>query len=102
MRGVVENNYTVFGKLNNSEIQLSGKTGTAQQSTSHPDHGLFVGFAPSNNPELAMAVRIANGYSSTFAAEVGNDVMEYYYGITDPAELITGTANKITVSTHSD
>lgn len=102
MRGVVENNYTVFGKLNNSEIQLSGKTGTAQQSTSHPDHGLFVGFAPSNNPELAMAIRIANGYSSTFAAEVGNGVMEYYYEITDPAELITGTAKKVTVSAHSD
>ncbi len=102
MRGVVENNYSVFGKLNNSDIQLSGKTGTAQQSTSHPDHGLFVGFAPSNNPELAMAIRIANGYSSTFAAEVGNGVMEYYYEITDPAELITGTAKKVTVSAHSD
>ncbi len=102
MRGVVTNNYTVFGKLNDSEIQLSGKTGTAQQSTSHPDHGLFVGFAPSNNPELAMAIRIANGYSSTFAAEVGNGVMEYYYEITDPAELITGTAKKVTVSAHSD
>ena len=28
------------------------------------------------------AIRIANGYSSTYAAEVGNDVMEYYYQIT--------------------
>ncbi len=102
MRGVVENNHTVFGKLNISEIQLFGKTGTAQQSTSHPDHGLFVGFAPSSNPELAMAIRIANGYSSTFAAEVGNDVMEYYYEITAPEELITGTAKKVTVSAHSD
>ncbi|MDO4311857.1 MAG: penicillin-binding transpeptidase domain-containing protein [Eubacteriales bacterium] len=102
MRGVVENNTTVFGKLNASGITLSGKTGTAQQSTTHPDHGLFVGFAPYDNPEVAMAIRIANGYSSTFAAEVGNGVMEYYYGITDPAELITGTAKTVTVSSHSD
>lgn len=102
MRGVVENNATVFGKLNNSGVTLAGKTGTAQQSKTHPDHGLFVGFAPMNNPEVAMAIRIANGYSSTFAAEVGNGVMEYYYGITDSSELVTGTANTVTVSHHGD
>lgn len=102
MRGVVANNYSVFGKLNDSGVELYGKTGTAQQSTTHPDHGLFVGFTPGDNPELAMAIRIANGYSSTFAAEVGNGVMEYYYGVTDPAELITGTAKKVTVSSHGD
>ena len=28
-----------------SDLALSGKTGTAQQGTTHPDHGLFVGFA---------------------------------------------------------
>ena len=102
MRGVVENNSTVFGKLNSSGITLAGKTGTAQQSKTHPDHGLFVGFAPLNNPEVAIAIRIANGYSSTFAAEVGNGVMEYYYGITDSSELITGTAKQVAVSNHGD
>lgn len=98
MRGVVTNNTTVFGKLNASGVELYGKTGTAQQSTTHPDHGLFVGFTS----DVAMAVRIANGYSSTFAAEVGDGVMEYYYGVTDPAELITGTARTVSASSHSD
>lgn len=98
MRGVVENNTYVFGKLNTSGIELYGKTGTAQQSTTHPDHGLFVGFTS----DVAMAIRIANGYSSTFAAEVGDGVMEYYYDITDPAELITGTAASVAASSHSD
>lgn len=78
MRAVVTSeDGDIFTKLNASNVQLSGKTGTAQQSKTHPDHGLFVGFAPSNDPEIAFAIRIANGYSSTFAAEVGNDVMEY-------------------------
>ncbi len=95
MRNVVENSYSVFSDLNNKGIELSGKTGTAQQSNTHPDHGLFVGFAPSSNPEVAMAIRIANGYGSTYAAEIGSGVMEYYYGVTDPAELITGTANQV-------
>lgn len=85
----------IFAKLNASDVKLSGKTGTAQQSETHPDHGLFVGFAPSDSPEVAFAIRIANGYSSTYAAEIGNDVMEYYYQITPAEEILTGTAAKI-------
>ena len=49
----------IFTKLNSSGIALSGKTGTAQQSQTHPDHGLFVGFAPSDSPQIAFAIRIA-------------------------------------------
>ena len=101
MRGVVSNN-TVFTKLNASGIELCGKTGTAQQSTTHPDHGLFVGFTSNTDSDVAFAIRIANGYSSTFAAEVGKSVMEYYYNITDPSELITGQASTVTVTSHGD
>ena len=86
----------IFSKLNASGLALSGKTGTAQQSQTHPDHGLFVGFAPSESPEVAFAIRIANGYSSTYAAEIGNDLMEYYYQITPEDEIITGQASSIT------
>ncbi len=99
MRGVVVSEHgDLFPNLNASDIKLSGKTGTAQQSKTHPDHGLFVGFAPSDNPEVAFATRIANGYSSTFAAEVGNAVLEYYYEIRPAEEIITGKAAKIKVS----
>ena len=96
MRAVVTSEHKdIFTKLNASGVQLSGKTGTAQQSQTHPDHGLFVGFAPSDSPQIAFAIRIANGYSSTFAAEVGNNVMEYYYKVTPENELITGEASNI-------
>ena len=96
MRAVVTSEHKdIFTKLNASGVQLSGKTGTAQQSQTHPDHGLFVGFAPSDSPQIAFAIRIANGYSSTFAAEVGNNVMEYYYKVTPEKELITGEASNI-------
>ena len=96
MRAVVTSeDKDIFTKLNASGVQLSGKTGTAQQSQTHPDHGLFVGFAPSDSPQIAFAIRIANGYSSTFAAEVGNNVMEYYYKVTPENELITGEASNI-------
>lgn len=91
-------NSELFAKVNSSNISLSGKTGTAQQSKTHPDHGLFVGFAPSDNPEVAFAIRIANGYSSKYAAEIGRDVIEYYYQITPEEQLITGTAAKISTN----
>lgn len=42
----------------------------------------------------------ANGYSSTFAAEVGNNVMEYYYKVTPENELITGEASNIGIGSN--
>lgn len=101
MRGVVKNS-SAFRALNASTVSASGKTGTAQQSNTHADHGLFVGFAPSDNPEIAMAIRIPNGYSSTYASEVGSNIFQYYYKVTDESKLITGKAAEIAVATSGD
>ncbi len=102
MRNVVaRHNTAIFSELN-QEINVSGKTGTAQQSKTHPDHGLFIGFAPSESPEVAFAIRIANGYSSARAAEVGRDVMMYYYDLKDKEELITGEAAEISITSSGD
>ena len=96
MRNVVlVSHSSTFTDINKSGFKLSGKTGTAQQSKTHPDHALFIGFAPSDSPEVAFATRIANGYSSTYAAEVARDVMKYYYNLTPEDQLITGTASSI-------
>jgi len=96
MRNVVwTTNSMVFSELNLSDFTLSGKTGTAQQSKTHSDHALFVGFAPSENPKIAFATRIANGYSSTYTCEVARDVMKYYYGMAKEEEIITGKAAEI-------
>ena len=99
MRNMVTSHGDLFSKINASDVKLSGKSGTAQQSKTHPDHGLFVGFAPSDSPEVAFAVRIANGYSSNYACDIGSDVMEYYYQITPENELITGKAAQVKVGT---
>ncbi|MGN1166810.1 MAG: penicillin-binding transpeptidase domain-containing protein [Lachnospiraceae bacterium] len=103
MREVVRDEQNaIFSEINNSSLKLSGKTGTAQQSKTHPDHGLFIGFAPSDDPEVAFAIRIANGYSSHNAAEVGKDLMKYYYKLAPKKEIITGKAKKITDSSGGD
>jgi peptidoglycan glycosyltransferase len=42
-------------------VQVAGKTGTAQVSPDVPDHTWFMGFAPADNPKIAVAVFVANG-----------------------------------------
>ena len=103
MREVVRDEQNaIFSDVNHSKLKLSGKTGTAQQSKTHADHGLFVGFAPSNQPEVAFAIRIANGYSSRNAAEVGSDLMKYYYKLKPEKNIITGKAKKVKEKSGGD
>lgn len=89
MRQVVQNKRY----FNDLAVNVAGKTGTAQQSTSRPSHALFVCYAPYEQPEIAIATRIPFGYSSDYAAQVTRDVIMYYYGLADEDELITGTAD---------
>ncbi|MBS6195290.1 MAG: peptidase [Clostridiales bacterium] len=93
MEGVIQTdaNQLVFGDL---QVSLAGKTGTAQQTKTRANHGLFIGYAPAENPEIAMATRIANGYSSTNLEWVAKDVLNYYFGLKDETEILTGQANR--------
>jgi penicillin-binding protein 2 len=63
----------------NLSFQVAGKTGTAQESKSHPNHALFVSFAPYENPEIAVTVVIPNGYTSANAAAAARDIYKYYF-----------------------
>ena len=99
MRAVVSNSST-YQSLGNFE--MSGKTGTAQQSSVHANHGLFVGFAPSNSPEISFAVRIKNGYESAYAAQIGRDVVRYYYDIAEYEQLVMGQASNLSGTTRTD
>ena len=97
MRQVVTHTSS-FKSLN---VALAGKTGTAQQGYSHANHAWFLGFAPYDDPEISMAIRIANGYTSANSAEVARDIMKYYYKQGDVKSIITGTAQR-TGSSISD
>ena len=88
--------------LHEDEFKMAGKTGTAQQSRVHPDHGLFVGYAPYEEPEIAMAIRITNGYSSAFAAELGCEMTRYYFKLASPKTLLHGSASTNLSSSHGD
>lgn len=91
-----------FDSVRDGGINMAGKTGTAQQSAAHADHVLFVGFAPLENPEIAMSCRIANGYSSGYTAELGRDMVLKYFNLADDSELVTGKASSLGVESHGD
>ncbi len=78
--------------INNVGISSAGKTGTAEQSVNHPNHALFIGYAPFDNPEISIAVRIANGYTSANAASIAADVYKYYFKLVAEDELLNGEA----------
>ncbi|WP_343087366.1 penicillin-binding transpeptidase domain-containing protein [Roseburia faecis] len=82
MRQVV----STMDRFQGFDIPVAGKTGTAQQ-TGHADHGLFIGYAPYDDPEITIAVRIANGYSSHNAATAARNVISYYYKETSMKDI---------------
>lgn len=60
------------------DIHISGKTGTAQNPHGK-DHAFFVGFAPSENPKIAVAVVVENiGFGGTHAAPIAKVLIETY------------------------
>ena len=60
--------------LKDMKVNVAGKTGTAQEAENRPDHALFIGFAPAEQPGIAVAVRIANGYGSSNATAAGKSI----------------------------
>jgi|TARA_B110000114_G_scaffold165115_1_gene185219 penicillin-binding protein 2 len=101
---------TVYGKfgtakrLNNKlQYSLAGKTGTAQVFGLDPeeeyiaenieeklrDHALFTGFAPIENPQVAIAIIVENaGSGSSIAAPLARELLDEYF-IKNPVKLDT-------------
>ena len=79
----------------NLDVNVAGKTGTAQENRNRANHALFISYAPYEDPEISVTVRVANGYTSDYSAQIARDVYEYYYGLKDESEIITGTAGAL-------
>ncbi|MEE0418552.1 MAG: penicillin-binding transpeptidase domain-containing protein [Lachnospiraceae bacterium] len=92
MAAVANNNSVLKDMSTTYRFQMAGKTGTAQEQTDRANHALFVGYAPYENPEMSIAVRITNGYSSKNAASVARDIVKYRFDLQNEAEIISGNA----------
>lgn len=81
---------------------VAGKTGTAQESSDRPNHALFIGYAPYDDPKVTVSVRIANGYSSANAAALARDIFTYYFEPQKEYDLITGHATQVVEGNESN
>jgi penicillin-binding protein 2 len=86
------------------DISMYGKTGTVQNNHGK-DHSLFVGFAPRENPKIAIAVVVENaGFGATWAAPISSLMMEKY--LTRKIERmelfnhLTGSVTNLNVKEH--
>ncbi len=61
-------------------VKVAGKTGTAQTGTSRPNHGFFVGYAPVDDPEIAVLVFLENGNSSAYTLPIAAGILNNYFG----------------------
>ncbi|MBQ4145314.1 MAG: peptidoglycan glycosyltransferase [Clostridia bacterium] len=80
MQGVVKNGTGTSAQI--SGISVAGKTGTAENETKK-DHAWFVGFAPADDPQIAVAVLLEydGGGGGGSAAPIARNVMRKYLGL---------------------
>lgn len=80
MRGVTsESGGTAYSTFKNFNIEVGGKTGSAQAGKK--TNGWFVGFAPFESPEIAVVVLVENGGHGGYTAEVARDIFAEYFGM---------------------
>ena len=84
MEKVIKNGTAKIARING--IDVCGKTGTVEnfirldgKKTQLTDHSMFIAFAPKNNPKIALAVFVENGYwGSRWAAPIASLMIEKY------------------------
>ena len=84
MLEVVQSTRTVaaaFKNLNDHGIQVGAKTGSAQVSGQENANGLFVCFAPFDDPQVAVCVAVEKGGSGAATAEIAARILEQYFDI---------------------
>lgn len=72
--------YTGFSVLG---MSVAAKTGTAQEKKTDPDHATLISYAPYDNPEYCVAVRIQHGYGSGNAVNLGTEIYKMLFNITE-------------------
>jgi len=84
MRTTVTNG--TAGSLQSLPVLAAGKTGTAQWNATKVPHSWFTGFAPFNNPTIAIAVIVEEGGDVTLATPVAKDILQWYFTSDQPVK----------------
>ena len=80
MRGVTsESGGTAYSTFKDFDIEVGGKTGSAQTGIEGKTNAWFVGFAPFDDPEIAIVVFVRNGGHGGYTAEVAKEIIAQYF-----------------------
>ncbi len=96
MKGVTsEYGGTAYSTFADFDIDVGGKTGSAQTEENGKEdaHAWFLGFAPYDDPEIAVAVIVEHGGTGGYTAEVAKKIMAEYFGMN--ANSITENMNAV-------
>ena len=92
MKGVTsESGGTAYSTFAGFNIEVGGKTGSAQTVQGEDAHAWFVGFAPYDEPEIAVVVLVEHGGTGGYTAGVAKEIMSEYFGMN--AESVTEDMN---------
>ncbi len=72
-----ESGGTAYGVFKDFDIEVGGKTGSAEAGDKV--NAWFVGFAPYENPEIAIVVMVEDGSHGSYTAEVVRDIVEQHF-----------------------
>ena len=72
-----ESGGTAYSVIKDSAVTVGGKTGSAQAGKK--THAWFVGFAPFNDPEIAVVAIVENGAHGAYAAQIAKDIFDSYF-----------------------
>ena len=82
MKGVTsDDGGTAYAYFKDFNIEIGGKTGSASINTQGDANAWFVGFAPFNDPEIAVAVCVKHGQHGGYTAPVAREIFAQYLGM---------------------
>jgi len=79
---------TAYNTFKDFPIKVGGKTGSVQVSGTDADNAWFMGFAPFDEPEIAICAVVENGVHGTYTASIVLDVLREYFGLKESTDDI--------------
>ena len=80
--------YYAVDTFGDYKIPVASKTGTAQIGEGKTNNGIFVCFAPYDDPEVAIAIMVEHGKSGATIAFMAREALDAYFSIKETSENI--------------
>ena len=88
MKGLVEGTLSPY--FRNCVVSAGAKTGTSQVRADTKNHGVFVCFAPYDDPEIAVAIAIERADAGAALASTAVNILNAYFTPSEDSATITG------------